>query len=292
MTERLFEGIIIASVRRSGRSAPEQWTKERDDRMTQDQSMPVGVMDSGLGGVGTLAELTRVCPHERFVFLGDTLHAPYGVQPREQICRHVEDAVASLARRGIKALVIACNTATAAAAEKLRSMYAFPIIGMTPAVAEAAEAAEKGEVLVMATPSTIDSEAYARLAAPYGDRVIGLPCPGLMEFAEQEIWDGPALNARLSGLLQGVDLSRVGAVVLGCTHYVFLREAIGRFFVPGTPVLDANRRAADALRRTLEENGMAADETRKGETVFMTTGGAQDTARMQRVFERLLMNRL
>ena len=256
---------------------------------------PIGVMDSGMGGISVLRELAGLLPHENFVFYGDSANAPYGSRSTEEIYQMTENVVQKLLKRGVKAVVIACNTASSAAGARLRAEYPeLPIVAIEPALKPAVIACPGGRVVVLATEATLRERKFARLLTEWQGKaeIIKLPLPGLPEFVERGELDSPQLREFLQGFFVQLADRPVDGVVLGCTHYFFLREAIGRFFAPGTPVLDANRRAADALRRTLEENGMAADETRKGETVFMTTGGAQDTARMQRVFERLLMNRL
>ncbi|MBO2517918.1 MAG: glutamate racemase [Clostridiales bacterium] len=163
-----------------------------------ERNAPIGIFDSGVGGISVLAECIRQLPGEDFIYFGDTLNAPYGTKTTGEILRLCENVADILTEKGVKAIVIACNTATAAAAEALRentARYPFPVIGMEPALKLAKnEVGEDKKVLVLATPSTIASEKYARLLSRFGENTVSLPCPGLMEFVERLEFDSPALH--------------------------------------------------------------------------------------------------
>ncbi|MBQ8137091.1 MAG: glutamate racemase, partial [Clostridia bacterium] len=219
---------------------------------------PVGVFDSGAGGISVLKTMARLLPNEDFLFYGDDANAPYGTKTPEEVRRLAENAVRFLLENSAKAVVIACNTATAAAAETLRARYQMPIIGMEPAIKPASGYRKGGIVLSMATPGTLKSEKYRRLSEKYGEGVVPLPCPGLMEFVERGILDGGELREYLQRLFAPFQDQKVDAVVLGCTHYVFLRHVIASFFAPGTPVLDGNLGTAKQLERRLAEEGLLA----------------------------------
>ncbi len=245
---------------------------------------PVGVFDSGAGGISVLREIRKLLPAEDLVFYGDDLNAPYGTKPVEQIRALAENAVKKLLSFDSKAVVIACNTATAAAAEALRAEYDFPIIGMEPAIKPAASIRKDGIVLSMATPGTIGSEKYRRLYERYGEGVISIPCPGLMEFVEREELDSPALHACLERLFAPYRDRKVDAVVLGCTHYVFLKHAIRACFGPETALVDGNEGTARQLKKRLEEEALLAPEGRKGETRIHSSGGEVFVSRLTRLY--------
>ena len=245
---------------------------------------PIGVFDSGVGGVGTLARLRRELPEERFLFYGDTANAPYGTKAREECMACVERVMARLLAADVKAVVIACNTATAVAARELREKYdTLPIIGIEPALKPAQEQRCGGSILVLATPMTLRLEKFRALYERYGEGAIPLPCPGLMELVERE--DHDAARRYLLELFSPYDLSQVDAVVLGCTHYVFLRPILAQLLPERTAVLDGNAGTARQLRRVLTERGLLSDQTGPGGVTLETSG---DPERVLPVMRRLL----
>ena len=245
---------------------------------------PVGMFDSGVGGVSVLREAVKQLPHEHFLFYGDTLHAPYGTKSKEEVLRLSSQVVELLLQHQAKAIVIACNTATSAAAATLRDKYRdLPIIAMEPALKPAHQLRQSGIVLSLATPGTIAGEKYAALYSRYGDGVVSLPCPGLMEFAERGELTGDRLHAFLADLLSPYLRQPVEAVVLGCTHYVFLKDAIGSFF-PGVPLIDGNAGTVRQLQRRLQEKGLLADEGQQGSVEFLSSGGEDAIQTMQALF--------
>ena len=241
------------------------------------------MFDSGVGGISVLREAVRQLPHERFIFFGDTKNAPYGTKTREEVLALSRAVVETLLQKGCKAIVIACNTATSAAAAALRAEYEdIPIIAMEPALKPASLLHRDGVVLALATPGTIAGEKYAHLYALYGDGVASLPCVGLMEFAERGELDSPALRAYLSDLFRPYAGQKVEAVVLGCTHYVFLKRAIGRFF-PGTPLIDGNEGTVRQLGRRLAEKNLLAPEDQAGSATLLSSGGEEPVRLMERL---------
>ncbi len=214
-----------------------------------DRNSPIGVFDSGVGGIGTLAALRRELPGESFLFYGDTANAPYGTKSREEVMSCVSRIMDHLLAQDVKAVVIACNTATAVAAAELRARYDLPIIGIEPALKPASEIRQEGSILVLATPMTLKLEKFRALYERYGEGAIPVPCPGLMELVEREADD--EARRYLLELFAPYDLTQVDAVVLGCTHYVFLRPIL-RDILPATvSVLDGNEGTARQLRRVL-----------------------------------------
>jgi len=243
---------------------------------------PVGVFDSGIGGISTLREIIRELPEEHFIYYGDMANAPYGTKSTEEVILYVRQVVDHLLERGIKALVIACNTATGAAAATLRRELTLPVIGMEPALKPASEIRKEGCVLVLATPLTLHQEKFENLMSRYGEGALKVPCPGLMELVEAEDYAG-ALRY-LKDLFAGYPLEKVDAVVLGCTHYVFLKDMIRGLLPERIAITDGNAGTARQLRRVLAGNGLLNPDG-PGRTELETSGTGRDLDLMRRLLE-------
>lgn len=245
---------------------------QKDMELFEKKEKPIGVFDSGVGGVSVLREMVRLLPHEDFLFFGDSANAPYGTKTPEEVCRLTLDRAAYLVSRGAKALVIACNTATSAAIIPLREKYRdIPVIGIEPALKPASMVKEHPTVLVMATPMTVKGEKFHELASRFEGRtnVVPLGCPGLVELIENGMTEGPEIRGCLEDLLQPVLASvKVDAVVLGCTHYPFVREEVRRIVGEDVPVLDGSLGTARELKRRLEECGLLSGRKRPGSVIF------------------------
>ena len=246
---------------------------------------PVGVFDSGLGGISVLGEALRVLPKENFVYFGDTQNIPYGDKPPELVLRYTHQAVDRLIAHGCKAIVIACNTATSVAAGALRQELTMPIIGMEPALKPASLLPGGGQVLVMATQVTLSQPKFQSLMALYGRDAIPLPCPGLMECVEAGELEGPRVEKVLGALLAPYRCVPIKAVVLGCTHYPFLRRAIARFFAPATPLIDGNLGTAMQLGRRLAQEGLESPGPGGRVTFLSSLEGGEPVSRMQHMLE-------
>ena len=232
---------------------------------------PIGVFDSGLGGLTVWREVRRALPAESLVYLGDGKNCPYGSRPREEVRRLADEAVAFLVAQGRKLVVVACNTATSAAIVQLREAYPdIPVIGTEPALKPAVEKYPGGRILVMATPMTIRQEKFQALKHQFDDRaqIIGLPCEGLMEFVERGELRGSAVEAYLAEKLAPYLREPVDGIVLGCTHYPFLTGAIRRIVGPGPEIMDGSHGVAMQLARKLAENGMLRSSDAPGTAVF------------------------
>ena len=201
---------------------------------------PIGVFDSGLGGISVVRQIVQDMPHERVLYFGDSANAPYGTKTPQEVRRLSFDIMERFMSQGVKAVVIACNTATSAAVNALRDHYDIPIIGMEPALKVACDrgdtAAGDGtaparhmpqHVIVAATPLTLREEKFVALMHQCAGcaEIVPLPCPELVEFVERGELDSPALTAYLARQL-GPYAGRVDAAVLGCTHFPFARRAI------------------------------------------------------------------
>lgn len=255
------------------------------------QSLPVGIFDSGLGGLSVLRTALRMLPDERFVYFGDIANAPYGVKTEEAVYQCAHGVTQRLLAEGIKALVIACNTATCAAAAQLRAEYSdLIIIGMEPALKLAHDQCPEGRILVLATPVSLASEKYRRLYENYGERAVSLPCPGLMEFVERGDTDSDEVKAYLAGkfapYLTGE--TPLSAVVLGCTHYVFLKRTVASLLPAGVRVLDGNEGTVRQLNRRLAAEGLLAEQPFPGKRYTLSFNCAGDEARISARAARLL----
>ena len=233
---------------------------------------PIAVFDSGVGGISVLRELVKIMPAENYLYFGDSLNAPYGTKTldevRELTCEHARRL---LFEEGAKGLVVACNTATSAAVRKLREMYPdIPIVGIEPAVKPAVMCKEHPRVLVMATPMTIREEKFRKLMARYEDKgeIIPLPCPGLMDFVERGDLAGEDLKKYLTELLFEFKHNKVDAVVLGCTHYPFVKDMIQSTLGEDVLVFDGGEGTAREMRRRLDEKGLLTTATGKGKVMF------------------------
>lgn len=216
----------------------------------------IGVFDSGVGGISVLRELVRQLPNERFLYFGDSANAPYGSRPTCQVQQLTMDAAAQLMKRNIKALVVACNTATAAAISLLRETYPdLIIIGIEPALKVAVDRFPTGRIGVMATEVTLREEKFQNQAIRYPDvRLELIPAPGLVELIEAGKADSPETYA-LTGKLLAPYAGKLDALVLGCTHYPFARGAIAKALGGQTLLLDGSEGTArQTCRRLAQEN--------------------------------------
>lgn len=241
---------------------------------------PIGVFDSGVGGISALQAMIRLLPQEDFIYFGDRANAPYGTKSTEEVIRLVREVADKLTARNIKALVIACNTATGAAAQTLRRELTIPVIGMEPALKPASEIRKTGEILVLATPLTLRQEKFEKLMEKYGEGAVKVPCVGLMELVEKEDWAGS--RAYLEQLFAGYDLKRVDAVVLGCTHYVFLKNMIRGMLPEWIAITEGSEGTARQLKRVLARNRLLK-ETGEGRVDLETSGTAKELETMKRL---------
>lgn len=245
----------------------------------------IGVFDSGVGGISVLRELVATLPNEDFVYYGDSANAPYGEKSRDQVMRLSRSIVDRLLDEGVKAIVIACNTATSAAAAELRADYAHvPIIGVEPALKPATLAPDAKRILVMATPITLRLDKYQQLAEKWGGghEVISAPCPGLAARIEKGDLDAPDMHELIESLV-GDYAGKVDSVVLGCTHYAFVAPQI-RAVVGDVPLFDGAHGTALQLQRKLIERGLATKSGSPGSVEFLSSKPGEDEIALYRRF--------
>ena len=234
---------------------------------------PIGVFDSGVGGISVLRELMKQMPGESFVYYGDSANAPYGARTPEEVRSLTDAHVAELIAHGAKAIVIACNTATGAAIQYLREKYKeIPLIGMEPAIKPAVSACPGGRILVMATPVTLSSPGFQRLMTAYADQaeILPAPCAKLARMIEGGLLDGPEVEEYLRSELAAFLDTPADAVVLGCTHYPFAKAAILR--VSGAKAcFDGGEGTAKETKRQLEKRGWLNEDIRRGKITILNS---------------------
>lgn len=238
---------------------------------------PVGLFDSGVGGLTILREVRRQLPNEQCLYFADSRECPYGTKPIPLIQRRCETVVDFLLGRGAKTIVVACNTASVAALAHLRTRYSVPFVGIVPGIKPAAHLTKVGKIGVLATPTTAESEPLAQLIQQfaYGVTVMTQVCPDLVALVEQGTIEGPRVEELLDRHLGALLDTGVDVIVLGCTHYPFLRDQIQRKCGPGVTLVDPSDAVARQLGRVLEGAGLAAD-TANGSTRYYTSGDARE----------------
>jgi len=243
----------------------------------------IGILDSGVGGVSVLQKAVELLPNENFIYYGDNAHAPYGPRSHGEIRDLSKRAVDHVLAHDVKAIVLACNTMTAAYAAELRETAKIPVIGMEPAVKPASLARSGGLILAMATRATLNLEKFSRLMELYGEDVIPVEGVGLVEIVESgklgtaEAWEA------LQAIFAPYRNRKVDGVVLGCTHYPFLRSEIESFF-PDAGIFDGREGTVRHLKRRLEEIGGLSSSTERGSVRFESSSGESAVALMQRLF--------
>ena len=235
--------------------------------------MRIAVFDSGAGGLSVLSHARRVLPDAEFLFFADCDHVPYGTKSIEAVCGFVREGLRFLVEeQRADAVLIACNTATSAAADEMRQRYDLPIIGMEPAVKKALAHDDTHRVLVAATPITVQGEKLRQLiAAQRADHLVdllALPC--LVEFAEQQEFVSPRVEEYLCSALQSFDLAAYSALVLGCTHFNYFKDTLRKLLPPTVRLVDGTEETVEELARRVGIP-MAAAGTRKAYCQFFAS---------------------
>lgn len=247
-------------------------------------SGPIGIFDSGVGGLSVLRHMRALLPHEDLLYIADSGNAPYGDKPPDWIRSRSIELTGWLLGSGAKAIVIACNTATAAAAAALRERHAVPVIGMEPAVKPAAAATKTGVVGVLATVGTLKSAQFAALLDRFaaGIEVVTQPCPGLVECVERGELDTPATQALVTSYVEPLLARGADTIVLGCTHYPFVQPLIAKIAGPAVTLIETGPAVARQLERRLHDSTIAADRARHGENAFHASGNLERAAQVMR----------
>lgn len=235
---------------------------------------PIGIFDSGVGGLTVLNEAIKQLPHEDFIYFRDSKNFPYGDKNPVELKKIIISNIKSLVNNGCKAVVIACNTATSIAIEDLRKKFDIPIIGMEPAIKPALENKHK-KVLVLATPVTLKLEKFNRLKNKLDkdDDLIILPAKGLADLIEKTVLeklDKKEIEKYVKNLFSSVNKEEISTIVLGCTHYVFIKDLIKKIF-PGKSIIDGNAGTVQYLKKTLKDANILNKKKAKGSVCQINT---------------------
>jgi len=247
---------------------------------------PVGVFDSGVGGLSVLREIRKELPGENLLYVADSKYAPYGDKPAEVIEARSIAIVEFLLNQNAKAIVVACNTATGAAVKSLRAKFSVPIIAMEPAVKPAAAITRSGVIGVLATSRTIASDKFAELHSRFGNniKILLQACPGFVEQVES----GRIFDTRSRDLaeryIQPLLVQGADTLVLGCTHYPFLASLIQEIAGPSVTIIDPSPAIARELNRRLDEAGLISTEDQAGIERFWSSAATIET---RQVFSQL-----
>lgn len=235
---------------------------------------PIGIFDSGVGGLTVARAIVEQLPNEAIIYVGDSAHAPYGDKSLDEVRRYALTILDDLVDRGVKMLVIACNTASAAMLPEARARYTVPVIEVIqPAVRRAVASTRNRRIGVIGTSATMGSGAYqAALGADDGIEVFAAACPRFVEFVERGVTSGPELMAVAEAYLEPLRKAEVDTLVLGCTHYPFLKGALGYVMGPGVALVSSDDETAVDVYRTLVDRGMERKAVSRPRHVFETTG--------------------
>lgn len=255
-----------------------------------ENNAPIGAFDSGVGGLSILAEIRKLLPAEDLIYLADSAHCPYGVKPVEEIRRRTLEIADFFVQQGVKAMVVACNTACEAGLELIRAKYPeLPVIGVEPAVKPAHHETQNGKIGVLATSLTLKGERFSNLVEKYGAgvQVFSQPSPGLVELVEAGKLDTPETEAALHQYLDPLLAEGVDTLVLGCTHYPFLKPMIQKISGPAVTVLDTGLAVARQTLRLLAEKNLLTTAEPPGRETFYTSG---EPDLVKQVIEKLWLN--
>lgn len=246
---------------------------------------PVGIFDSGVGGLSVLRFFHRMAPHERVIYFADTAHFPYGARPVPEVRKFSFAVVNRLLASDVKLIIVACNTASAAAVSDLREAFPVPFVGMVPGVKPAAETSRSGRVAILATPGTLDGDLFAHVVEDFarGTKIVSVPGTGLAELVERGESGTGAARAVVRTVLAPEVAAGADTVVLGCTHYHFLAGDIRAEF-PGIAIVDTSEAVARRAVQVLAEAGLEAPVSEDGEVDLIVSG---DRAEFRAAMARL-----
>ena len=249
--------------------------------MLGSEDRPIGVFDSGVGGLSVLQEIRRELPTEDILYFADSAHCPYGARSEQEIRDLTTRAVTFMVQKRCKLIAIACNTASATSLAHLRHTFSLPIVGLEPALKPATQFTRNGRVGVLATEVTLKAEPLRRLQESYGKGlvIIAAPCPGLVELIEAGFTSGPAVSELLAECLAPMIQADIDTVVLGCTHYPFVAQSIARLLPEHVQIVDSGEAVARQVRHVLEREGTLDTASQATQVQAYTTGNPDDFSR-------------
>lgn len=256
---------------------------------TPERARPIGVFDSGIGGLTVVRALQQALPHERFVYLGDTARVPYGLRSPDVVRRYAQNCAAFLLTQGVKMVVVACNTASAHALADLQAALPVPVLGVIEAGAlQAAEAFRTGQIGVLATEGTVQSGAYVRALSCLAPQlqVRQVACPLFVPLCEEGLVEHPATRLFAQDYLASFAGAELDALLLGCTHYPLLMPLLAELVGPQVRLLDSATAVAAAVARSLAETRLAAERRPTGATLQLYATDV--TVRLRRVAQTFL----
>lgn len=250
---------------------------------------PVGIFDSGVGGLSVFEQFRALAANERVIYFADTAFFPYGGRPAAEVRKRAFAIVDRLLQSDVKLVIVACNTASTAAIKDLREVFPTPFVGMVPGLKPAAMSSRSGRVAILATPGTLDGELYASVVADFGRGTVihEVPGHGLAEMVERGEAGTPGARAAVRETLGREIAAGADTVVLGCTHYHFLADDIRAEF-PGVELVDTSEAVARRAVQVLEESSLAAPPEQAGSLDIIVSG---DRAAFRAAMERLGMRR-
>ena len=237
------------------------------------QDGAIGIFDSGIGGLTVLQQIARLLPREILVYLGDTARCPYGPKSPEVVAQYSCENAAFLMDRGLKMLVVACNTASAVALNILRKRYAFPVIGVIePGAQEALRRSKNGRIGVIGTEATIASGAYTQILRSMNAsvEVYSRACPLFVPLVEEGWVENDVTRSTIAIYLGSLKHSGIDTLILGCTHYPLLKKSIANFLGPSVCLIDSAEETAKVVRQTLVDNGIARRKGSGSASFFVT----------------------
>ncbi|SHH15125.1 glutamate racemase [Tepidibacter thalassicus] len=237
------------------------------------KDLPIGVFDSGMGGLSVLREMKKLMPKENYIYYGDSKNIPYGKKTIEELRSICIKIVDYFMEKRVKAVVIACNTATSAAVSELRSRYSIPIIGIEPALKPAVEKYEGGKIAVLATEVTLRERKFNELMNKYKDRaeIIKIPAPKLVTIVENGIVSGQEAEEAVMELFEGISVDEISSIVLGCTHYVFLKDIIKKVLGENIELIDGGFGTATNVKNILFNMNALNDSDKEGNIEIINT---------------------
>jgi glutamate racemase len=256
-------------------------------KMPLNKDAPIGVFDSGVGGLTVVLEMYKQMPQESLLYYADTAHVPYGPRDPEELKGFAYHITGFLVEKGCKMIIIACNTSTSLAYEELEKIFPIPIIGVIePGVDKALESSSQGKIGIIATQATVNSGAYQRTIKQKRSVVetIAVPCPRLVPLIEEGVLGGEEVEGAVNSYLKDMVNQGIGTLILGCTHYPFLLPLITAAAGPGISIIDPARETVSRARRALEEKGLL-NEGGAPTHVFFTSG---DPGKFKTLAGRLL----
>lgn len=239
---------------------------------------PIGIFDSGIGGLTVLKAMNKMLPHERLVYLGDTARVPYGNKSKETIIRYSIENTRFLMKHDIKLVVVACNTSTATSLNVLREMFPVPIVGVIePGARKALQVTRTRRVGVIGTEATVRSNAYANVIQALDSRAVVFSkyCPLFVPIVEEGLTEGPIAEGITAHYLEFFKSKEIDVIVLGCTHYPMLKKIIRNFFEGRVNIVDSADETALAVKNLLDERKIASKSGKEPEPEFYVTDAAE-----------------